>query len=83
MTPGLQRNNRDEPADDQTPDREEWKSFWDLLSPKEAAQYLTETYGAGAIDSASHCAETAQSDGRETDHQFWLTVLAHLQGSVS
>jgi hypothetical protein len=62
---------------------QDWKSFWDLGTPAEAAQFLRETYGADAIASASECAEAAQADGRETDHQFWLAVLANLQGNVS
>lgn len=68
---------------DQTPDQQDWKSFWDLASPAEAAQYLREIEGAGAIEAASQCAKAAQNDGRNTDHQFWLAVLAHLEGKVS
>jgi hypothetical protein len=64
-------------------DAENWKSFWDIVSPAEAADYLREEYGADAEDAASQCAETAQRDGRETDHEFRLAVLANLRGNVS
>jgi hypothetical protein len=36
-----------------------------------------------AIAAASECAEAAQAYSRETDHQFWLAVLANLRGNVS
>jgi hypothetical protein len=63
---------------DESPD---WQSFWDLASPEEAARILLESYGADAIGAATECAETAEGDGRETDHQFWIAVLAHLRGT--
>jgi hypothetical protein len=62
---------------------DDWKSFWDLASPAEAARLLREQYGADATDSAAECARMALADSRDTDHQFWLAVLAHLRGSVS
>jgi hypothetical protein len=57
----------------------EWTSFWDIASPQYAARMLTESYGGGAGAAAAHCADAAEADGRQEDHQFWRAVLDQLK----
>ena len=59
----------------------DWNSFWDLVTPAEAAATFRELYGAGAAEAAAECATAAKNDGRASDHQFWLAVSAVLGDS--
>lgn len=59
----------------------DWNSFWDLMSPEEAASTFREIYGAAAAEAAAECATAAKNDDRATDHQFWLAVSAVLGDS--
>lgn len=58
----------------------EWKSFWDLSSPEEAARTLRQFYGAAAAKAAADCAAAAQLDGRDEDCRFWTATLAEFNG---
>lgn len=57
-----------------------WKSFWELTTPEEAASRLRELYGAGAAKAAAECAQVAEADGRGEDHRFWVSTFALLGG---
>ena len=56
----------------------DWRSFWDLASPDEAAIAFVELYGANAGRAAHQCVLTAAVDGRDEDQRFWLAVVARL-----
>ena len=56
-----------------------WRSFWDVASPKQAAQTLVEFYGAAAASTATHCALAAERDGRDADRRFWQAALEELR----
>lgn len=58
----------------------DWRSFYDLTTPQEAAATLREFYGAGAARAAITCAAAAQTDGREQDFKFWMAAFAELRG---
>jgi hypothetical protein len=58
----------------------DWKSFWDVSSPEEAAGTLRELYGVATAEAASKCAVAAQCDGRDEDYRFWIATLAELNG---
>jgi len=55
-----------------------WNSFWDLMTPEEAAATFRDTYGPAAAKAAAQCAIAARNDNRESDHRFWVAVLAEL-----
>jgi hypothetical protein len=57
----------------------DWNSFWDLMSPADAAATFRDMYGAGAAEAAAQCATAAQNDNRESDHRFWAAVAAELR----
>ncbi len=59
-----------------------WKSFWDIATPEEAARILTGWFGMMAAQLAVDCALAAGSDQREDDRRFWLAVLDSLTGST-
>ncbi len=59
----------------------DWKSFWDLMTPAEAAATFRETYGPAAGAAAAQCATAALDDDRESDHRFWVAVSAELSKS--
>ncbi len=59
-----------------------WKSFWDIATPEEAARILTEWFGMMAAQLAVDCALAAGSDHRDDDRRFWLAVLDSLTGST-
>lgn len=52
-------------------DSVDWKSFWDLVTPEQAADVLVELYGKGAARAAADSRAAAQADGREDDVWFW------------
>lgn len=56
----------------------DWQSFWDIASPKQAAQALLHFYGAAAAQAAAHCALAAEADGRDADRRYWQAVEAEL-----
>ena len=56
----------------------DWNSFWDLMTPADAAATFRDMYGAGAADAAAQCAVAAQTDNRDSDHRFWAAVAAEL-----
>ncbi len=56
----------------------DWQSFWDIASPKQAAEALRHFYGSAAPQAAAHCALAAEADGRDTDQRFWQAVEAEL-----
>jgi hypothetical protein len=58
-----------------------WNSFWDLMSPAEAAATLRNEYGPAAAEAAAQCAIAALDDNRESDHRFWIAVSAELSKS--
>lgn len=60
----------------------DWESFWDLVTPEDAAHVLAEWYGAGAADAAFSSAATALADDRDQDYRFWCAVFARLRGAV-
>lgn len=60
----------------------DWESFWDLITPEDAANILNEWYGAGAADAAFGSAATALADKRNDDYRFWCAVFARLHGAV-
>jgi hypothetical protein len=57
----------------------DWQSFWDVATPRHAAQMLLEHYGAAARQAAAHCARAALADERRADHDFWNAALEELQ----
>lgn len=57
----------------------EWKSFWHLTTPAEAAKYLRRKYGADALQAAEECGAVAWSDDSQKDQEFWMAVAAHLK----
>ena len=59
-----------------------WKSFWDIATPEEAARILTEWFGMMAAQLAVDCALAAGGDQRDDDRRFWLAVLDSLTGST-
>ncbi len=59
----------------------DWNSFWDLVTPEEAAATFREIYGAAAAEAATECATAARNDDRENDHRFWVAVSAELSRS--
>ena len=59
----------------------DWQSFWDIASPKQAAQALLQFYGAAAAQAAAHCALAAEADGRDADRRYWQAVEAELAAS--
>lgn len=61
----------------------DWTSFWDLATPAEAADLLRVEHGADALRVAEHCAAVAQGDDRDSDHDFWLAVVAGLRSKVN
>jgi hypothetical protein len=60
----------------------DWQSFWDVATPRHAAQMLIEHYGAAAHQAAAHCARVALADERWEDHDFWNAALEELQGTA-
>ena len=56
----------------------DWQSFWDIASPKQAAEALREFYGSAAAQAAEHCALAAEADGRDADRRYWQAVEAEL-----
>lgn len=56
----------------------DWKSFWDLVTPEQAARVLREEYGAGADAAAAQAAVDALADGRDEDSRFWDAARAAL-----
>jgi hypothetical protein len=54
-------------------------SFWDLVTPTEAAAMLRTDYGAHALRAAIECADAAKNDARDSDHRFWLEVANALR----
>ena len=59
-----------------------WKSFWEIATPEEAARILTDWFGIMAAQLAVDCALAAGSDQRDDDRRFWLAVLDSLTGST-
>ncbi|MDJ0944965.1 MAG: hypothetical protein QNJ30_15970 [Kiloniellales bacterium] len=59
-----------------------WKSFWDIATPEEAAHILSGWFGVMAAQLAVDCALAAGSDQKDDDRRFWLAVLDHLTGST-
>ena len=59
-----------------------WKSFWEIATPEEAARILTEWFGIMAAQLAVDCALAAGNDQRDDDRRFWLAVLDSLTGST-
>ena len=59
----------------------DWNSFWDLMTPAEAAATFRDTYGPTAAEAAAQCAIAALDDHRESDHRFWIAVSAELSKS--
>lgn len=57
----------------------DWRSFWDIATPYEAAIAFIDLYGAEAIKAAQECALSARKDGRDEDRRFWEAVLAILR----
>ncbi len=55
-----------------------WNSFWDLMTPAEAAATFRDEYGPAAAEAAAQCAIAALNDHRESDHRFWIAVSAEL-----
>jgi len=55
-----------------------WNSFWDLMTPEEAAATFRDTYGPAAAEAAAQCATAARNDNRESDCRFWVAVSAEL-----
>jgi hypothetical protein len=56
----------------------DWNSFWDLMTPAEAAATFRAEYGPVAAEAAAQCAIAALDDNRESDHRFWIAVSAEL-----
>lgn len=54
----------------------EWRSFRDLATPQQGADFILEIYGPAAAEAALSCATAAQNDDRDEDYQFWAAVLA-------
>jgi len=52
----------------------EWKSFWDISSPYDAALALLELFGSNAVRAANSCNASAAADNRHVDQHFWVTV---------
>ncbi len=59
-----------------------WKSFWEIATPEEAARILTEWFGMMAAQLAVDCALAAGNDQRDDDRRYWLAVLDSLTGST-
>jgi hypothetical protein len=59
----------------------DWNSFWDLMTPEDAAATFRDTYGPAAAEAAAQCAIAALDDNRESDHRFWIAVAAELSKS--
>jgi len=59
-----------------------WKSFWEIATPEEAARILSEWFGMMAAQLAVDCALAAGSAQRDDDRRFWLAVLDSLTGST-
>ena len=62
-------------------DHVDWKSFWDLGTPKDAARAFIELYESRAIDAAQECVRTATADNRDEDARFWKAVVVLLRNS--
>ena len=60
----------------------DWRSFWDVATPRHAAQMLLAHYGASARQAAAQCAQAALEDERWEDHGFWKAALDELQGKL-
>jgi len=58
-----------------------WNSFWDLMTPADAAATFRDEYGPAAAAAAAQCATAALDDNRESDHRFWIAVSAELSRS--
>lgn len=58
-----------------------WNSFWDLMTPADAAATFRDEYGPAAAAAAAQCATAALDDNRESDHRFWMAVSAELSKS--
>lgn len=58
----------------------DWRTFWDVTTPFEAACTLEAMYGRYAKLAAAANAQTAHRDGREADREFWLAVLCRTHG---
>ena len=56
----------------------DWNSFWDLMTPEEAAATFRDTYGPAAAEAAAKCAIAALDDNLQNDHRFWIAVSAEL-----
>ncbi len=61
------------------PDMPNWRSFWDLFSPEEAARVLIVFHGSNAALAAAHCGLSAHGDGRNEDYRFWVAVFYKLR----
>ena len=53
-------------------------SFWDLVSPDQAAWFLIKAYGPAAALAAARCNLAAYEDGRDEDYRFWYAVVVRL-----
>ena len=58
----------------------DWRSFWDVTDPLQAAAALVEMHGDHAREAAAQCVQRAKDDGRGDDQAFWLAVLCRLHG---
>ena len=58
-----------------------WNSFWDLMTPEDAAATFRDEYGPAAAEAAAQCVIAALNDHRESDHRFWIAVSAELSKS--
>lgn len=55
-----------------------WNSFWDVVTPRRAAELLLLDFGEAAVGAAATCASAADADGRHEDASFWRAVIAEL-----
>ncbi len=55
-----------------------WRSFWDLTTPPDAAEALKAEYGDRAAGAAIECARAAGDEDRPEDRRYWRRVVAEL-----
>ncbi len=57
----------------------DWKSFYDLTTPQEAARLMRKWHGDGAQSAAAENGLVAYADNRPDDKRFWAAVLIALK----
>ena len=68
---GLRRLAGDHDAEAADRREADWRSFWDISSPFDAALVMLDLFGSNAVHAANRCIVSAAADNRQVDQYFW------------